>query len=51
MFSNEKTLSEKYGFDYVNNELNKKSIFYNKVILGRDYDIMSGEVNKNGSKK
>ena len=51
LFSNEKTLSEKYGFDYVNNELNKKSIFYNKVILGRDYDIMSGEVNKNGSKK
>ena len=25
----------------------KKSIFYNQVILGRDYDIMSGEVNIN----
>ena len=46
LFSNENTLAEKYSFDYVNNELNKKSVFYNKVILGKDYDIMSGEVKK-----
>ena len=33
LFSNEETLIEKYGFDYVNNELMKISRFYNSHIL------------------
>ena len=37
LFSSEQTLSEKYGFDYFNAELKKKSIFYNDYILGKDY--------------
>lgn len=37
LFSEEKTLMEKYGYDYVNNELSKKSLFYNDKILGSDY--------------
>lgn len=40
LFSEDNTLSEKYGFDYLNNELNKKSVFYNKIILGKDYEKM-----------
>jgi len=34
LFSNEKTLIEKYGIDYVNKELSYNSTFYNKKILG-----------------
>ena len=34
LFSDSKTIFEEYGYDYVNNELKKKSIFYNKEILG-----------------
>lgn len=34
LFSGSKTIFEEYGYDYVNNELKKKSIFYNKEILG-----------------
>ena len=33
LFSNELTLIEKYGVEYVNNELMKTSKFYNKNIL------------------
>lgn len=33
LFSNEKTLAEKYGFKKLNNELKKSSSFYNKEIL------------------
>lgn len=33
LFSNKKTLVEKYGFDYVNDELKKKSTFYNDMSL------------------
>ena len=33
LFSNEKTLIEKYGVEYVNNELRKKSKFYDNRIL------------------
>ena len=33
LYSDEKTLIEKYGFDYVNSELSKKSIFYNNKFL------------------
>ena len=46
LFSSDKTLSEKYGFDFVNEELNKKSVFYNKVILGKDYEKMIKAVKK-----
>lgn len=35
LFSKEKTLIEEYGFEYVDNELSKKSIFYNEVLLGK----------------
>lgn len=34
LFSDSKTIFEEYGYDYVNNELKKKSLFYNKEILG-----------------
>ena len=37
LFSEEKTLIEKYGFDYVNNEIQKKSFFYDNYILGNTY--------------
>ena len=37
LFSNEKTLFEKYGVNYVNYELGKNSIFYNTKILKEDY--------------
>ena len=33
MFSEEKTIIEKYGLDYVNGELKKKSTFYNEMSL------------------
>ena len=33
LFSKEKTLSEKYGFKYVTQELDKNSHFYNDKIL------------------
>lgn len=33
LFSNENTLIEKYGLEYVNNELKKTSKFYNSHIL------------------
>lgn len=33
LFSNEATIIEKYGLDYVRNELNKRSVFYNENIL------------------
>lgn len=33
LFSNKKTLVEKYGIDYLDNELQKKSNFYNNKIL------------------
>lgn len=33
LFSNKKTLAEIYTYDYLNNELQKKSKFYNKNIL------------------
>lgn len=31
LFSDEQTLIERYGYDYVNNELKKKSTFYNNI--------------------
>ncbi len=36
LFSNQKTLTEEYGFDVLNNELKKQSKFYNREFLGVD---------------
>ena len=40
LFSNQKTLPEKYGLDLFNEEITKKSTFYNKKILDSDYTLM-----------
>jgi phosphoglycerol transferase len=37
LFSKEKTLIEKFGYDYVHQELVKKSFFYDNVLLGDTY--------------
>ena len=37
LFSDKETLSEKYGLEKINNEIPKRSIFYNDEILGTDY--------------
>lgn len=37
LFSNKKTLSEKYGNEYINEELKKQSTFYNRQLLGSTY--------------
>lgn len=37
LFSNEKTLAEKYGLKYVDGELKKKSVFYNEFIIDDKY--------------
>ena len=37
LFSSEKTLAEKYGLKYVEEELKKKSNFYNKAIIDDNY--------------
>ena len=33
LFSNEETLAEQYGFDYMFEEMRKQSAFYNKELL------------------
>ena len=38
LFSNEETLLERYGIDYVDGELRKNSDFYNYKMLGEDYN-------------
>ena len=46
LFSGEQTLVEKYGFDKINEELEKRSNYYNREILGESYIemlISSGE--------
>lgn len=40
LFSEEKTLTEELGYDYLNNELKKSSNFYNNVLLGEDYYVI-----------
>ena len=40
MFSKQKTLAEKYGLKFLNDEILKKSTFYNDKILGSDYKNM-----------
>lgn len=37
LFSGKETLIEKYGFDYVNEEVLKRSEFYNNKLLGNSY--------------
>lgn len=44
LFSNQKTLAEKYGMNKLNSEIIKKSVFYNDKILGSDYELMIQEV-------
>ena len=51
LFSSTKTLAEKYGFDYLNEEIQKKSTFYNSVILGDDYDEMNKKIEEKVKKK
>lgn len=46
LFSNTPTLSEELGFPYVNNEINKKSDFYNDYFLGDSYLEMLEELSK-----
>ena len=36
LFSGEKTLSEKYGYDYLFQEIRKQSATYNKLMLGEE---------------
>ncbi|MDL2310765.1 LTA synthase family protein, partial [Peptostreptococcaceae bacterium OttesenSCG-928-C18] len=44
LFSDKETLSEKYGYDYLNEEVGKNSVFYNNFILGDDYiDVLQLE--------
>ncbi|MBR2834007.1 MAG: sulfatase-like hydrolase/transferase [Bacilli bacterium] len=40
LFSSKKTLTEKYGFKYMNEEISKKSDFYNKKLLANTYQEM-----------
>lgn len=45
LFSGEKTLIEKYGYDYVNTELSKNSDYYNKNLLKDDYyKMLTGDM-------
>lgn len=37
LFSSTKTLSEEFGIDYVNDEMSKKSFYYDNYILGDSY--------------
>ena len=47
LFSGKKTIIEKLGFDYVNDEIGKKSTFYDKYILGNSYkEMLVSENNK-----
>ena len=40
LFSDQKTILEEYGLTYVNNEIKKKSFFYDNVLLGDSYYLM-----------
>lgn len=43
LFSKEKTLIEKLGYEYMQEELAKKSFFYDNVLLGDTYYEMQGD--------
>ena len=47
LYSNKKTLIEEFGFDYINEELSKKSMFYNNNLLGSSYYEMQDKENNN----
>ena len=44
LFSSQKTLIERYGRKSIDEEIIKKSSFYNKKILGSDYEVMVKQV-------
>jgi len=44
LFSGEKTLIEKHDIDYINNEIAKKSFFYDNIILGDSYYKMQDRI-------
>ncbi len=46
LFSNTPTLFEELGYEYVANELTKKSDYYNKQILGDDYYLQQSTEEK-----
>ena len=46
LFSSEQTLSEKLGFDYFYEELNKKSFFYDNDLLRNSYYQMQEKINE-----
>ena len=46
LYSNELTLPEKLGYDYVNDELDKKSFFYDNQLLKDTYYQMQEELNQ-----
>ena len=47
LFSGEQTLIEKYGYEFVNEELAKRSNYYNKYLLGDSYIEMLTSSAKN----
>lgn len=51
LFSQEDTLSEKYGYNFINKELSYKSEFYNKKILGNTYFEMVNDKNSTAINK
>lgn len=47
LFSGKQTLAEELGYEYFEEEMKKKSDFYNNAIFGEDYYLIK-EVEKNG---
>lgn len=46
LFSGEKTLIEEYGYEKINKELERRSNYYNKKLLGDDYiEMITSSVN------
>lgn len=46
LFSDKKTLAEELGYDYLAEEIHKKSKFYNDYIIGNEYYKMKKEYDK-----
>lgn len=51
LFSDEPTLSEKLGVEYLDSEFRKNSHFYNKYIIGDNYYVMKNEAEEQAKKK
>ena len=49
LFSGKETLTEELGYEYLDNELRKKSTFYNNALLGEDYELIKEAQMKNNS--